>query len=238
MSVDMLNIFGTPEHEQITEYTHDIKFEQFKRSCTQELISALKKYRKETETLTAFEFEKLLHLTRDKSLEEIIKIIQEENYKTFRNLLWKYHLDEFKRARPEDTKCEIQLNDGRKITHPLQFLNYMYGNDIELQSKIVSIEWPAYLQNIEKLVLINCTSLERFIFPLKFNVIDSYCFEHCKNICFVHLPQEVNLICKTILPYTKHKIQIRYPIKIGFRFGQSYFMKAKPIIRKYYKPKY
>lgn len=240
MSVDMLNVFGFSDHERsiINKSLIDKKFKSFKISCVRELTSILKKYRKETETLTSFELGLLLFKTENKSLEEIIKIIQEENYRTFRNLLWEYHFDEFKRAKPEDTKCEIQLKNGKKITHPLEFLNYMYGNDIEFQSKIVSIEWPAYLQNIEKVVLINCKSLERFIFSEKFNVIDSYCFEHCKNINFVKFPREVNLIGKTILPYTQHKIQIQHPIKIGFKFSASYFMRAKPMIRKYYHPKY
>lgn len=240
MSVDMSNIFGFSEIERsiLNKSVSDKKFQDFKLSCIQELTSILKTYRKNTETLTSFELGLLLCKSEDKTLEEIIKIIQEENYATFKRLLWEYHFDEFKRARPEDTKCEIQLKNGEKITHPLQFLNYIYGTDAEFQSKIVSIEWPAYLKNIEKVVLLNCKSLERFIFPEKFNVIDSYCFEHCKNINFVRFPQEVNLICKTILPYTQHKIQIRYPIRIGFRLGQSYFMRSKPVIRKYYNPKY
>lgn len=227
MSVDRLNIYDFSKNERsiIKKCLTDTRFQSFKLSCEQELTTILKKYRNNKETLTSFELGILLCRTENKSLEEIIEIIQEKNYTTFKRLLWEYHFNEFKRAKPEDKKCEILLNDGKIITHPLQFLNYMYGTDNEFQSKIVSIEWPAYLRNIEKVVLINCTSLERFIFPHKFNVIDSYCFEHCKNINFVKLPAEVNLICKTIFPATNHRINFVWPIKVGFRMG-SYFIKS------------
>jgi len=240
MSIDKKNIFGFSEQEQsiLKKSLSDTKFQSFKLSCVQELTSILKTYRKNTETLTAFELSLLLCKSEHKSLEEIIKIIQEENYAIFKSLLWEYHFNEYKQAKPEDTKCKIQLNNGEKITNILQFLSYMYGTNAEFHSKIISIEWPACFKSIEKVVLLKCTSLERFIFPEKFNVIDSYCFEHCKNINFIKLPQEVNLICKSILPYTQHKVHIKYPIKIGFKFGHGYFMKDKPIIRNYYHPKY
>ena len=225
-SFDNIYGFSLNDFEYLKSLLENDIFKDLNAKDPYEIVIFLKVHNHEkTKRLTSYEIYKLLTLLKPTTLKEILDVIMDENYKLYKNLLWYEKIDTFKKADPEDTKCAIKLNTGRIITHPMEFINIMYGHNKEIQSQIISIEWPKCLQEIEKIVLINCISLERFIFPNKFNVIDSYCFEHCKKINYVGMPNEVTFIGKLIFPYLDHKLFFIMPQKIGKKMGKSYFMR-------------
>lgn len=225
-SFDNIYGFSLEDFEYLKSLPKNNIFKHLNTIDSYEIVKFLKLHLSEqTKRLTSYELYKILILLKPTTLKEIINIVIDEDYKSYKNLLWYNKIDTFKKAKSEDTKCEIKLNTGRIITHPMEFINIIYGHNKEIQSQIISIEWPNCLQEIEKVVLINCTSLERFIFPYKFNVIDSYCFEHCKKITYVGMPNEVTFIGKLIFPYLDHKLLFIKPQKIGTKLGRLYFMR-------------